>query len=225
MTFKRITLMVLTGLMMASPIANADFVVVSKAPQASAASSHYSDAIQGFGKGVRFGDFLQEVMPGDWVVSHDPFLSDELIDWEGGVGWDELIKRVSNDYGWKANFNREMKYLSITDDMTSIAALGGRQADVTSASGGRFGALDERKAFNIRGKSLEQVLRVLAPQGWRVDLQISPSLLENVVDYSGEQTRGGALREVLAPMGLIHLPYANMSPAPLLVIVSNAGAQ
>jgi hypothetical protein len=59
----------------------------------------------------------------------------------------------------------------------------------------------------------------LAPQGWSLDSQVASALMDTVVDYTAETDRGTALKEVLAPMGLTYLPYANMSPAPLLVIV------
>jgi len=228
MNKKGFTVAVLVLAMGAASTVNADFVVVSQYAAPDSEISKRGDLVAGFGNSVMFGDLIQEIIPGDWVVSCDPRLLEQEVSWTGGVTWLQLLESISNKHGWHMNMNKEVKTISISDGISSVKEIADSvELDLLSTpmieSGNEFsgvtGSLTDRVSVNLRNKTLQSVLNILAPQGWKVDTQFSEALLETVIDYTAEKTRGDALAEVLAPIGLTVLSYPNMSPSPLLVIV------
>jgi len=177
-----------------------------------------------------FGDLIQEIIPQDWVVSSDPSLLDKKVNWTGGVTWLQLIEDVAAKQDWHITMNKSLKTISISDGISSVKEISNgistdAIATTINAPGVNpvvVGALSDRVSVNLRNKTLKNVLAILAPQGWKVDSQFSDALLDTVIDYTAEKTRGDALKEVLAPIGLAYLPYPNMSPTPLLVVVKGA---
>lgn len=208
--------------------------------------------VTGFGKSVPFADLAAELAPDDWlVVAGDKSIMATEVDWTGGRDWQSILRTVAGANGWKMRVEEEVKIVgfslqtkatdmslaviekpAVDGDDTSQPAEVAVATEAVKAEIAKndvpvtmdvvTGSLDDKITVNLRGETLDKVLQVLAPQGWKVDAQFSPALLETVVDYTAQKTRAAALSEVLAPIGLDYLPYPSMSPAPLLVVVKGA---